>query len=114
MKAFRLSYHFDFIFRWTQDYKDQEELVSKIKKVSRGLIEKKKEQLGAQLETEGYLFKFRFLNFKSTVAENKKKPLLDLLVEKYLTKEFTEEEVEDEVNTFLLAVSTTSTATTTV
>ncbi|XP_063924972.1 cytochrome P450 4C1-like [Zophobas morio] len=92
VKAFRLSYHFDFIFRWTQDYKDQEELVNKIKKVSRGLIEKKKEQLGAQLETE----------------ENKKKPLLDLLVEKYLTKEFTEEEVEDEVNTFLLAGTDTN------
>jgi hypothetical protein len=53
LRVFRVIYKFDFIFRWTQDCKDQRQIIDKIKNVSRDLIRKKKEQLGFQTEIEG-------------------------------------------------------------
>ncbi|RZC35108.1 cytochrome P450 4C1 [Asbolus verrucosus] len=88
----RVLYHFDFIFCWTKEYEDQKKIIKKIKDLSLYIIEKKKEQLESQVAIE----------------EEKKKPFLDLIMEKHLNNEFSREELEDEINTFLLAGSDTN------
>ncbi|KYB24761.1 Cytochrome P450 4e3-like protein [Tribolium castaneum] len=70
------------------EYKAEQENVKLVKETTRDLIERKKEQITCQLEVE----------------EEKKRPFLDVLVEKYLNEELSYQELEDEVNTFLLAV----------
>ncbi|EFA05711.1 cytochrome P450 4C1 [Tribolium castaneum] len=92
MRIFRLDYQFEWIFSWTKASKIQEEVKRIIHTMTRDIIEKKKEQIGCQLEAD----------------DEKKKPFLNLLVEKHLNNELTLQELEDEVNTFLLAGSDTN------
>lgn len=87
IRMFILPYQYDCIFQFTNSHKELDDVITKIKKLSRNIIERKKEFL------------------RNHFSEDKPRNFLDLVIEKYLNNEFTREELEDEVNTLLLAVS---------
>lgn len=86
-RAFHAFYRFDIIFSQTTLYKKLINQVNTIKNMTSALIDSKIKEM------------------QSILDHSYNKPFLNLMIEKHLLNEWSRCEVEDEVNTFLLAVS---------
>ena len=85
LRQYSIWYHLDFMFKWTQLHKENVRLIGELNRFTEELINKKRVQV-------------------STGCTPNRKSLLDLLLESSAEK-LTTDEIKDEMQTFIIAVS---------